>query len=97
MIIRIVKMTFREDEVDTFLEMFHSIKQKIRDFEGVEQLELYRDKNDINVFFTYSVWGDLHQLEHYRRSDLFKGVWTKTRTLFKEKAEAWSVDKLVSL
>ncbi len=97
MIIRIVKMTFQPEKTQEFLEIFDLNKEKIRSFEGVEKLELYRDKNESNIFFTYSVWGDIHELENYRRSELFKGVWTKTRELFKEKAEAWSVDKLVSL
>ena len=33
----------------------------------------------------------------YRKSSFFKEVWTNTRKMFTEKAEAWSVDKIVSL
>ena len=97
MIIRIVKMTFIPEKVDEFLNLFQETKEMIRAFEGVQKLELYRDKNQDNIFFTYSVWEDIHDLEQYRRSDLFKNVWTKTREKFSSKAEAWSVDKLVSL
>ena len=97
MIIRIVKMTFQPEKVDDFQSVFNRSKERIRSFEGVEKLELYRDKNQGNIFFTYSVWKDLHHLELYRRSELFKNVWTETRKIFLEKAEAWSVDKLISL
>ncbi len=97
MIIRIVKMTFQPEKVDEFLQLFDQNKDRIRGFEGVEKLELYRDKNQSNILFTYSIWGNLHQLEQYRRSALFKSVWTNTRILFQNKAEAWSVDKLISL
>ena len=90
-------MTFQSEKVSDFQKLFNDNKELIRGFEGVEKLELYRDKNETNIFFTYSVWGNLHQLEHYRRSELFKSVWTETRIMFSEKAEAWSVDKLVSL
>ena len=97
MIIRIVKMTFQPEKIEDFQILFDQNKERIRAFEGIEKLVLYRDKNQNNVFFTYSIWKDLHHLEQYRKSELFKNVWTATRTLFLEKAEAWSVDKLISL
>ena len=97
MIIRIVKMTFQENKTSEFQELFGKYKEKIRASEGVQQLELYRDVNQKNIFFTYSIWDNASHLEAYRRSELFKTVWTKTRSLFSEKAEAWSVDKMVSL
>ena len=79
------------------MQLFSENKEKIRGFEGVQQLDLYMDNVHSNIFFTYSIWDDLSHLELYRRSDLFKNVWSKTRDLFKDKAEAWSVDKLHSL
>jgi len=36
-------------------------------------------------------------LEAYRQSELFKNVWSKTKPLFNDKPQAWSVDKIVSL
>ena len=56
MFIRIVKLTFKEDEIAAFLENFNEIKHQIRSFEGNEFLELYQDKQDARVFFTYSYW-----------------------------------------
>ena len=97
MIIRIVKMTFQKEMVDKFQLLFDSKKELIRNFKGVAKLELYRDRNQPNVFFTYSEWEDIHHLEQYRRSELFKNVWSETRNMFAEKAEAWSVDKLISI
>jgi quinol monooxygenase YgiN len=90
-------MTFIPEKVEEFQALFHDTKEHIRNFEGVQKLELYRDKHQDNIFFTYSVWDDLHHLDLYRRSELFKNVWSETRLKFREKAEAWSVDKLVSL
>lgn len=97
MFVRIVKMSFAEENITEFLANFEEKKQFIRDFEGCNFLELYRDKNNTNVFFTYSYWNTEADLENYRHSDLFKGVWAKTKPLFNAKPEAWSVDKLVSL
>ena len=90
-------MTFRPECEEDFLHLFDEIKERIRGFEGVQQLDLYRDNKHSNIFFTYSIWDELSHLELYRRSELFKNVWSKTRDLFEEKAEAWSVDKLHSL
>ena len=95
--IRIVKMTFREDKVGEFLENFNSNKKNIRNFEGIEHLELLNDKSNTTIFFTYSIWQSEEHLENYRNSDLFKSVWAKTKILFKNKPQAWSVDKIVRL
>ena len=97
MIIRIVKMSFIEIHVDEFLVNFNLKKEKILNFKGCKLLELYKDKQDSNVFFTYSYWKTEEDLENYRKSDLFKNVWSKTKPFFNAKPEAWSVDKVVSL
>ena len=97
MFVRIVKMSFAEDNIATFLANFETVKHKIRAFEGCQLLELYQDKHNSNVFFTYSYWKSENDLNNYRHSDLFKSVWAKTKPLFNAKPEAWSVDKLVSL
>ncbi|NQX86790.1 MAG: antibiotic biosynthesis monooxygenase [Flavobacteriaceae bacterium] len=97
MLVRIVKLSFEEAHVANFLENFHKNKQDIRHFEGCRFLELYRDLNDPTTFFTYSYWDNSASLDRYRHSDLFKGVWAKTKPLFKAAPKAWSVDKLVSI
>src|SRR5205809_315745 len=97
MFVRIVKMGFHEDKVEAFLNNFEEVKQDIRNFPGNRFLELYRDKNNPNVFFTYSYWEDETDLEKYRNSELFIEVWAFTKQLFSQKPEAWSVDKLVTL
>ncbi len=97
MLVRIVKMGFQQDKTDVFLDIFEQAKENIRGFEGCEFLELYRDTNDYTVFFTYSYWKDESALEAYRNSELFKSTWEKTKKLFNQKPQAWSVDKLHSL
>ena len=97
MIIRIVKMSFSENNIEAFLNIFNANKIAIRNFEGCSFLELYRDKNDPNVFFTYSYWYTEAALKNYRQSVLFKNVWAKTKTLFDKPAAAWSVDKVETL
>lgn len=95
--IRVVKMHFREDEVENFKSLFDSRKDRIRAFEGCEHLELWQDINDPSIFFTYSHWQHPDFLEAYRKSDLFNEVWSDTKKLFAEKAQAWSVEPQVVL
>ena len=94
MIKRIVKLTFRDDEIETFLVNFEKNKLRIRNFAGCCHLELWRDKNHSNIFFTYSFWESEDKLNTYRHSELFKNVWSKTKILFSEKPQAWSIDSV---
>jgi quinol monooxygenase YgiN len=97
MIVRIVKMTFREERVGDFLEMFGGIKNAIREFEGCQSLSLLQNIESRNVIFTYSKWSDAESLERYRRSELFARTWKQTKMWFAKPAEAWSVEELESL
>ncbi|WP_400081342.1 putative quinol monooxygenase [Winogradskyella sp. R77965] len=97
MLVRIVKMSFEPSKIEEFLANFEANKTKIRNFEGCNFLELYRDQNNTNIFFTHSYWDSENDLNNYRHSELFKSVWAKTKPLFNAKPEAWSVDKLESL
>ena len=97
MFVRIVKLSFAKEHISEFLSNFETNKTQIRNFKGCQFLELYRDKTNTNVFFTYSYWKNEDALECYRQSELFKNVWSKTKPLFNDKPQAWSVDKIVSL
>ncbi len=94
MLVRIVKMVFKKENIADFEQLFLENRTKIRGFKGCTFLELYRDKNDSSIYFTYSHWENADYLEEYRKSELFKGVWSKTKVLFDKKPEAWSVEKI---
>lgn len=90
-------MTFDPSETDEFQELFDRNKSKIRNFRGCQRLELYRDLERRNIFFTYSYWDDENALERYRHSELFREVWSETKKLFSDAPQAWSVSREVSL
>lgn len=90
-------MVFDPERVGDFKENFDRNKNSIRQFPGCEKLQLLQESGKENVFFTYSWWQRPEDLEEYRNSDLFKGVWSYTRSLFAEKPQAWSVTKLEDL
>ena len=90
MLIRIVRMTFKEDSVDEFLAIFEESKNKIKTFPGCHYLELHRDYDRANIFITYSKWEDDNALNDYRKSELFGEVWERTKRLFSEPPVAFS-------
>ena len=93
MLTRIVKLTFKSENIASFERIFEETHQKIRNFEGCSFLALYQDMDNPSVFFTHSKWDNKVFLENYRQSDLFKTTWKKTKALFAEKPEAWSVSQ----
>jgi heme-degrading monooxygenase HmoA len=97
MILRVVKMVFRSEETDSFLEYFEGRKERIRGFDGCMHLELWRDHNDPRIFFTYSHWDSEEHLHAYRKSEFFDETWRATKAKFAEKADAWTVGVLHKL
>ena len=93
-LIRVVRMIFRPEEAPAFLENFEAHKSLIRNFPGCQHLELWQDQNQKNIFVTYSHWESEEALNQYRDSQLFKSVWSFTKTLFSEKPQAWSTKKI---
>jgi len=91
MIKRIVKLQFKEEEIENFIKIFATNKSTIPSFEGCQHLELWQDFKDEQTFFTYSIWDTEKCLNLYRKSDFFKEVWSATKTRFASKPEAWSV------
>jgi quinol monooxygenase YgiN len=97
MITRVVKLTFRPESVDEFLTIFEESKSYIAAFEGNTYLALMKDKNNDNIYFTISQWLGPEYLEAYRTSAYFSSVWSRTKALFAQKAEAWSLEKTEGL
>lgn len=91
MIKRFVKMTFKPEHIQDFKVLFNTKKDFIAAMEGCSHVELLQDINNPNIFFTFSIWEDPKCLEAYRQSELFKDVWAKTKVLFADKPEAWSL------
>jgi len=94
MIKRIVKMSFAPEKVNDFKEVFKTNWTFIKGFEGCEHVELLQDENSPNIFFTYSLWQSEAHLNAYRDSELFGKVWGKTKVLFNDKPQAWTVKEL---
>ncbi|MBC8172565.1 MAG: antibiotic biosynthesis monooxygenase [Chitinophagales bacterium] len=95
MMIRFVKMTFQHDKTDDFISIFTDAQNNIASFPGCGGVDLLRDILHPHIFFTYSLWKDAESLDQYRKSQLFYTTWEKTKVLFADKPEAWSVEKMM--
>jgi quinol monooxygenase YgiN len=91
MLIRIVRMTFREEHTEDFRRIFRESQELIRQQPGCQHVELWQDADDPRVFCTYSHWESVAALNAYRRSELFGQVWPATKVLFAAPAQAFSV------
>lgn len=94
MIKRIVKMSFDPEKVNDFLAVYRTNWTLIRGFEGCHHVELLQVENSPNVFFTYSIWDSETHLNKYRDSELFNSVWSRTKVLFNDKPQAWTVNEV---
>lgn len=89
-------MEFEQTKVNTFLDLFNSMRDKIANYEGCLGLELHNSIDAPATFFTYSTWKSEEHLENYRNSELFKQIWSKTKVMFSNKPEAWSLIRFES-
>jgi len=87
-------MEFEPSKVQEFMNIFNASKLKIRAMEGCESLELLRDVEKENVFYTHSVWLSVNYLNKYRESAVFKETWSKTKVLFSGAPIAFSMNSL---
>lgn len=91
MIIRIVRMYFKPEEINNFLEIFNQVEPKISSFKGCIKVKLLSDFENPNCLLTYSEWNSNEDLQLYRSSELFKNTWSITKILFAKPPQAFSM------
>ncbi len=93
MITRIVKLYIKEEHAETFEEIFKKNQAKILAFDGCQNVELFKDTHKA-FYTTISMWSSTQKLDHYRSSAFFASIWPKTKTLFYQKPEAFSLNHI---
>ena len=94
MITRIVKLIIDREKADEFQLFFEKNRSIISNFKGCSHVELLKENKKVNVFFTYSIWKNEVNLENYRNSIFFQGIWKKTKSYLIGKPEAWSLKSI---
>lgn len=90
-LLRIVRMHFSEEGLPQFLDYFKTIHAKVQNQPGCYAVYLLADADHPLVWYTYSYWDGVGSLNTYRDSELFEGVWTKTKTYFGGRPQAFSL------
>lgn len=90
-ILRIVRLTFHPENVDHFITIFDESKNLIAAFEGCIEVKLKKDHDSTHIFYTVSKWKSIDDLNNYRKSALFEKTWAKTKKLFSDKPQAFSL------
>lgn len=94
MIKRIVKLVIKAEHTEDFIQLFQESKEHIAAQKGCLSVELLQNNVDDRIFFTYSLWEDEGSLNAYRKSALFGDIWPRTKALFDDRPEAWSVNSI---
>lgn len=94
MLIRVVRMYFKEEHVQDFLKIFEESKDRIRNFDGCLKLELLQDYNQKHILTTYSYWRDIKALDNYRHSAMYMQNWAQMKKYFTTRPTAFSCIKL---
>lgn len=91
MIRRIVRMHFPETYVPEFIRLFNERKGHILNFPGCVSLELYQDADTPGVWYTWSSWQSVEDLEHYRQSPFFRDTWKSIKPQFLVPPQAFTL------
>ncbi len=90
MIYRVVRLHLRREETARFEAFFRERKLLIEAFEGCYRTDLLRNTKEPDVYYTLSEWESEAHLDRYRYSEFFRETWAFTKSLFAEKAQAFS-------
>ncbi len=90
-ILRIVRLEFLPEHAPAFADYFSTVRGHISAFTGCLELRHYRDANHPHVYYTYSVWARIEDLEAYRNSEFFRATWKTVKPLFAAPAQAFSL------
>lgn len=94
MIVRIVELSIREEELDVAKALLAAVAPRVRSFNGCTHLRILFDIHQPHHITTYSHWNSEDDLNNYRASLVFKDFWGKIKPLFAEAPRAWSSSTL---
>ncbi len=98
MLIRIVKLKIKQQNLEAFLAAYKSRNPVENKINGCVSVKLTKVTTNSDLayheFCTISEWKSEIDLENYRNSPYFKETWTNLKPFFAQKAEAWSLTEI---
>ncbi|WP_109831775.1 putative quinol monooxygenase [Reichenbachiella versicolor] len=97
MIVRIVRLDFVDGGKEKFFGLLDEVGVKIRNQPGCTHLEILEDVHKKSHVITYSYWESEEDLNNYRNSLFFRGVWPQIKALLAKPASAnsYSVNRKI--
>lgn len=96
MLVRVVQLRIRPEEVALFCRLFEEHRQAIRSNPGCLALELLQEEGNPGSLATLSRWHSEDALDQYRHSSFFRSLWSQVKPLFSAPAQAFSYSLLSS-
>ncbi len=91
-ITRIVKLTFKPEHISDFEAYYATIRSEVAGQPGCNGVTFLKEQGNTGVFFTYSKWNSVNDLNNYRNTEVFGQIWPTVKNWFRAKAEAWALD-----
>jgi quinol monooxygenase YgiN len=95
MIVRLVCMKVKPERMAEFRRIYEEVCDRIRAFPGCTFLQLLADTDGESNLYTISHWRSAEDLDGYRHSAFFRGVWERLKPLFRDKPWAQSTTVLI--
>jgi len=95
MIVRLVCMKVNPEKFEEFRAIYEGACDRIRAFPGCLFLQLLLDTDGECNLYTVSHWRSPEELDAYRHSSFFRGIWERLKPLFRDKAWAQSTTVLI--
>jgi hypothetical protein len=95
MIVRLVCMKIQPDKLAEFQRIYQGACDRIRAFPGCTFLQLLLDTDGEGNLYTISHWRSAEDLDAYRHSSFFRGIWERLKPMFRDKPWAQSTTVLI--
>ena len=92
MIVRIVRLTLKQEHLTAFERLFHAHHDAIESQPGCRGVELLTDPAHPSVRATLSRWDAESDLNAYRSSALFGEIWPATKAMFDAPPMVWTYE-----
>jgi len=94
MILRVVKMELIETKIGLFERFMSNLKDEKLRQEGCLHHDIFCDKDNNSIYFSYTIWNNEKSLKKYKKSELFKVVSQTIRSFCVKEPLAWTVENV---
>lgn len=94
MILRIVKMEVDDTRIDFFENFMNNLSEEKLTLEGCLHHDFFCEKDNRNMYYSYTIWQSEKFLNKYKKTDLFKEVTRTLRHICIKEPIAWTVENV---